>query len=102
MHMPICFGILSMPKRELHMTASCVLQMYDLYSRERIDTKADIWVSPVACATWMVFAFFRCDTEMLGRFASEVMSTRLKLLAQPPASHSIHTCFGSHSHFASH
>ena len=28
-------------------TGGCLLQMYDLYSRERIDTKADVWVSPV-------------------------------------------------------
>lgn len=36
-----------MSKLKYHVTCSSLLQMYDLYSRERIDTKADVWVSSV-------------------------------------------------------
>ena len=72
-----------MPKHTLHITGACLLQMYDLYSRERIDTKADIWVSSAAHSAWMVFILFSCNTELLGSFASEVMYVGLKLLIRP-------------------
>ena len=39
----------------------CFLQMYDLYTRERIDTKADIWVSLLLQRHSPV----QCNTEML-------------------------------------